>query len=141
VWLAHREQLRERAGSAWEGERWQTVFCDELGRPVDPRRDWPEWGELLAEAGVVEYREPHVNRRNAAKAALVMGVDRRVVMAMFGWASEAMVTRYQDVPDELLIEAAERIGERYTRTRTTGSTTGTDDFGSIADLLPANDEA
>lgn len=139
-WLDFREQLRRRAGSAWEGDRWQTIICDELGRPIDPRRDWAEWGETLREAGVT-YREPHVGRRQAAKAALVMGVDRRVVMAMFGWASEAMLTRYQDVEDELLLEAAERMGEHYLRGRATTATTTEMSQGSIADLLPAYETA
>jgi site-specific recombinase XerD len=139
-WLVYREELRRRAGSKWEGDRWQAIFCDELGRPVDPRRDWDEWNEITEEAAVA-YREPHVNRRNAAKAALVMGVDRRVVMAMFGWTSEAMITRYQDVPDELLLEAADRMGQHYTKGRTTMAATSGTEIDSIADLLPAYETA
>lgn len=135
-WLRFRDELRRRAGSKWEGDTWRTIFCDELGRPIDPRRDWDEWGEITEEAGVA-YREPHVNRRNAAKAALVMGVDRRVVMAMFGWASEAMITRYQDVPDELLLEAADRMGQHYLKGRTTADATRNAEVDSLTDLLRA----
>jgi site-specific recombinase XerD len=139
-WLDIRAGMRLRAGSAWEGDRWQTILCDELGRPLDPRADWAEWGITLNEAGV-RYREPHVGRRQAAKAALIMGVDRRVVMAMFGWSSEAMITRYQDVDDELLLEAADRVGGHYMPGSTTGRTTGELQIESIADVIPTYETA
>jgi integrase len=127
--VAIRAAQRERAGTMWEGAQWGNVlFCDDLGRPVDPRRDYGEWGVILKEAGV-RYREPHAGRRTAATTMLKMGTDRRIVMAFFGWASEAMLKRYQDVPDELLIEAAASMGDRYRGSSATGSATGAGDEG------------
>lgn len=114
---------RERAGTMWEGPQWGNVlFCNERGRPIDPKQDWAQWGLILEEANV-RYREPHVGRRTAATTMLQMGTDRRIVMAFFGWASEAMLKRYQDVPDELLIEAATSMGERYQSSATNSATT------------------
>lgn len=127
--LKIRARQQERAGSLWEGEQWgNVIFCDAFGRPIAPRRDWEGWGELLAEAKV-RYREPHVGRRTAATVMLKMKVDRRIVMAFFGWASEAMLKRYQDVPDELLAEAAATTGDRYWGGSATGFATGAEDEG------------
>lgn len=104
-----RQQRAERraAGNKWEES--DLIMTKLLGGPVDPSRDWAEWGEILEEAGV-EYREPHVTRKTAATLMLKMGMERRIVMAYFGWASETMLKTYQDVPDELLIEAAQSVG-------------------------------
>lgn len=41
---------RERAASLWEEHGY--VHTTELGRPLNPRADWEEWQEILAEAGV-----------------------------------------------------------------------------------------
>ncbi len=46
------EQLAQRlaAGEFWEDH--DLVFANELGRPVQPRRDWSNWKRLLKDAGV-----------------------------------------------------------------------------------------
>jgi integrase len=122
--LKIRAEQRETASSLWRGDEWgNTIFCDGFGVPIAPKRDWEGWGDLLAEARV-RYREPHVGRRTAATVMLKMKVDRRIVMAFFGWSSEAMLKRYQDVPDELLAEAAASMGDRYLGGSATRSATG-----------------
>lgn len=120
---AHERQqqaMRAEAGSKWIDNG--LIVTDRWGRPVDPRQDWEEWGEICDAAGV-EYREPHANRKAAATVMLKLGMDRRVVMAWFGWDSEAMLKTYQDVPEDLLIEAAGKLGDRYRRSATTAATT------------------
>lgn len=72
--------------------------------PVDPRADLREWKELLVEANVREVRL-HDARHSAATIPLVQGVDKRVVMELMGWSSEAMLRRYQHVVDELRRDA------------------------------------
>lgn len=88
------------------------LYCTELGELIDPKRDWEEWGEILDIIGI-PYREPHVTRRTGATFFLLMGVDRRATMSWFGWKSEKIMARYQDVPDQVLIDTAREVGERY----------------------------
>lgn len=104
--LRHRaEQAEERLAA---GDRWRNthglVFTQADGAPVDPRADLREWKEILVEADVREVRL-HDARHSAATILLVQGVDKRVVMELMGWSSEAMLRRYQHVVDELRREA------------------------------------
>lgn len=104
--LRHRaEQAGERlaAGNRWRNA-YDLVFTQEDGAPIDPRADLREWKEILVEAGVREVRL-HDARHSAATVLLVQGVDKRVVMDLMGWSSEAMLRRYQHVVDELRREA------------------------------------
>lgn len=98
------------AGNKWEDQG--LMFCTPFGGLIDPRRDWDEWGAIL-DAADISYREPHVTRRTGASSLVEEDVDRRVTMAFFGWSSEAMVPRYQDVTDAQLKRAAETMGSRY----------------------------
>lgn len=109
------ELEQQRADQKVWGSKWVDhglLVCNEKGGPIDPRRDWDVWNEISDDAGV-EYREPHVNRKSAATVMLKLGMDRRVVMAWFGWESEAMLKTYQDVPEQLLIDAAKQMGSHY----------------------------
>ncbi|WP_415646126.1 hypothetical protein [Stackebrandtia soli] len=56
-----------------------------------------------------------MTRKTAATLMLKMGVEPRIVMAYFGWASETMFRTYQDVPDGLLMEAAQSVGAKLMR--------------------------
>ena len=108
---AHREvQIAEQvaAGPLWRSGDW--VFTSELGGPLDPRKDYREWVQLLVDAGARPARL-HDARHTAATLLLVMGVDARTVMALMGWSSMALLQRYQHVVDELRRDAAHRMGE------------------------------
>lgn len=102
-------QKRERlaAGTAWHDNN--LVWCQPNGAPIDPRRDWADWKDILREAGVRDARV-HDGRHTAATILLLLGVDRGVVMDIMGWSDERMVKRYQHVVDELRQEAAARVG-------------------------------
>lgn len=116
-------QKRERLAA---GERWEDnglVFASPTGRPIDARRDWGDWKEILQLAGVRDIRV-HDARHTAATLLLLKGVDRGVVMDMMGWSNEAMVRRYQHVVDELREEAARRIGDTLWEPRATDLATG-----------------
>lgn len=117
---AHKsEQAAERllAGSIWQlpplkrglhtGSGW--VFATPTGKPIDPRRDWQAWKDLLTEAGVRNARL-HDARHTAATFMLVAGVDTRTVMDLLGWSQPVLAMRYQHVVDELKEEAARRVG-------------------------------
>ncbi|MGH8876390.1 MAG: tyrosine-type recombinase/integrase [Stackebrandtia sp.] len=134
---AHERQqqaMRIEAGSRWTDHG--LIITDRWGRPVDPRRDWEEWGEISDDARV-EYREPHANRKAAATVMLKLGMDRRIVMAWFGWDSEAMLKTYQDVPEGLLIEAAGKIGDRYRPGSATRTATTADESSSSVSIPPS----
>src|SRR5690606_37440732 len=86
-WLAqHREaQAKEReiAGDNWTEGDW--VFAQPTGRPIDPRRDYGEWRDLLTTADVREARL-HDVRHTAATMLLVLRVPPRAVMDIMGWS-------------------------------------------------------
>ena len=73
-----------------------TVFADARGRPVNYRADWQDWRDLLADLGLPRYRV-HDLRHGYATMLLEQGVDPRVVQAMLGHASAALLARYQHV--------------------------------------------
>ena len=101
-------EQRLRAGTIWQEHG--LVFCQPNGRPIDSRKDWAEWKELLAEAGVRDARL-HDARHTAATLLLVQGVNARTVMDVMGWTEARMLSRYQHVVDELRRDAADRMGE------------------------------
>lgn len=106
----HERQQHERfeAGTEWSGEDW--VFTDIVGKPIDPRRDYDEWLEVLHEADVRQARL-HDARHTMATMLLVLNVPSRAVMGVMGWSQESMLRRYQDVPKEVLDRIARQIGQ------------------------------
>ncbi|WP_260604094.1 site-specific integrase [Streptomyces sp. WAC00469] len=108
---AHRaSQLRERlaAGNLWEEN--DLVFCQPNGKPIDPRRDWAEWGEILAAAGV-EAKRVHDGRHTAATLLVENGVGLRVVMELLGHSQMRVTQRYSHVSSALAEEAASKVGK------------------------------
>jgi integrase len=109
----HRKaQLEERilAGSTWqEGPRGGLVFCQRNGKPIDARRDYADWLELLSSAGVSRHRV-HDARHSTATFLLEAGVDIKVVAEILGH-SQSWFTRdtYQHVSQRLQAEAAEQM--------------------------------
>lgn len=97
---------RELAGTEWTDGGW--MFCQPTGKPIDPRRDWGEWKELLAEAGVREARL-HDARHTTATVLLLLGVQDRAVMEFMGWSTVAMKTRYMHVTDGLRRDVAQQL--------------------------------
>ncbi|MER7213129.1 tyrosine-type recombinase/integrase [Streptosporangium sp. NPDC000239] len=86
------------------------VFAQSSGRPIDPRRDWQEWTDLLEELGLPHYR-PHDGRHFTATTALEAGVDVVVVQEMLGHATPGFTQEvYQHVTPRLQKDAAQRIG-------------------------------
>jgi integrase len=109
---AHRAvQLGERlaAGSVWEDH--DLVFCQENGRPIEPRSDHRAWRALLADAGVPQARL-HDARHTAATLLLQQGVKARVAMDILGHSQISLTLgTYSHVAPELAEDAARRMGE------------------------------
>jgi integrase len=104
------EQLRERlaAGQLWEEN--DLVFCQENGRPIDPRQDWDEWKDILAAAGLRDARV-HDGRHTAGTLMIESGISPRVVMEVLGHSSMRMMVRYTHVGSPLAQDAAQRMGD------------------------------
>lgn len=86
------------------------VFAQPNGAPVDPRRDWQEWADLLEELEIDHYRI-HDSRHFAATTALEEGVNVVVVQEMLGHATPAFTQQaYQYVRPAMQRDAADKIG-------------------------------
>ena len=72
------------------------VFTQPDGRPVHPRADWQDWQDLLADLGLPRYRV-HDARHGYATMLLEGGVDPRVVQAMLGHSTMALLEVYEHV--------------------------------------------
>ncbi len=98
---------RLHAGLLWSDEDW--IFATEFGAPIDPRRDWAEWKEVLRLAGVRDARV-HDARHTAATLLLANGVDTRTLMDLMGWTEHRTAQRYAHVIDPMRREAMARMG-------------------------------
>lgn len=84
---AHRSaQFEQRmlAGAQWADH--DLVFCRWDGSPVDPRRDWQEWGRILADAGI-PHAGVHAGRHTAITIAVDEGVAITAVQQLAGHSS------------------------------------------------------
>lgn len=97
------EAERSKAGDQWQGAGW--MFAEPNGGPIDPRRDYQQWRDLLKAAGVQAARL-HDARHTAATMLWCFKVPVRAVMDVMGWSEASMASRYMHVPDELKHEIA-----------------------------------
>lgn len=112
---------RAAAGELWEDH--DVLFARADGRPIDPRQDWEEFKELLAEAGISD-RRPHDSRHTAGTILNELGVDIRTIMEILGHTQWSMARRYVHATTPLKVEAARRMGDALwpspsTKTETT----------------------
>jgi integrase len=94
------------------GELWADhglVFATKLGGPIDPRRDWQEWKDIVKAAGVRPGRL-HDARHTAGTLLLEHGVDIRVVQDILGHSDLRMTQQYTKTTSKLARDAAEKIG-------------------------------
>ena len=103
------EQERERAlaGEAWQEH--DLVFTQPDGSPVDPRRDWADWKELLAVAGVRDARV-HDGRHTAGTLLVEQGVHVRVVQEILGHTDIRITQRYAHASSAAVTDAASGWG-------------------------------
>ena len=96
------------------GEIWQDhdlVFANEIGDPIQPRKDWALWKELLRDAKVRDARL-HDARHTAATLLLQQGVDARVVMEILGHSQIGLTQNtYQHVVPVLARDAADKMAK------------------------------
>ncbi len=98
---------RLAAGSEWEDH--DLVFCRPDGRPIDPRKDWDHWKDLLAVAGVRDARV-HDGRHTAATVLIELGVHVRIVQEILGHSDIRLTQRYTHVASPMAADAAQQMG-------------------------------
>jgi integrase len=107
----HREeQQRERETAANLWQQHGVVFAQQNGRPVDPRADWQEWSDILAEADI-PHAGAHTMRHSAATIALDQGIALAVVQEMLGHSDIRVTRGYTHVSSLLAQDAAARLGQ------------------------------
>lgn len=123
----HRDaQFLQRVTADAEWEEHGLVFCQWNGRPVDPRRDWGEWCEILAAAGLAHHRL-HAMRHSAATFAMAEEVPMGVVKEMLGHSDIRITDRYSHAKAALLRDGSARVARRLRGEATaTGTATGDD---------------
>ena len=85
------------------------VFCQPNGRPIDPRRDWDEWGLILDAAGLPHLRV-HDGRHTAGTLLIDQHVHLRVVQEILGHTDIRVTQRYTHVSTDAARDAADRVG-------------------------------
>ncbi|WBB58467.1 tyrosine-type recombinase/integrase [Streptomyces sp. WMMC500] len=127
----HKE--RQNAMRAAAGELWQehdAVFTRPDGRPLDPRADWEEFKELLAEAGIDDRRLYDGSRHTAGTILNELGVDMPTIMEILRHTQITQTRRYVKGRSHLSKDAMRRMGDAFmprseTRTETTTETRNT----------------
>lgn len=106
---AHREaQIRERADWRLPWDPKGLVFTGPKGQPVDPRRDYERWQQLLVKAGLPPARL-HTGRHDAGTLMVATGTDIRAVQEILGHTDIRVTQRYVDVAAGLKQEAVNKI--------------------------------
>jgi integrase len=109
----HRDaQYLQRLTADAEWQDHDLVFCQWNGRPVDPRRDWGEWGAILEAAGLPRHRV-HAMRHTAATIMLEKGIPLAVVQETLGHSDIRVTRRYSHPSEALHEDAAERMGDLF----------------------------
>lgn len=125
---AQQEVLRAAAGEAWEEHG--AVFTRPDGRPLDPRADWEEFKDLLAEAGIDDRRLYDGSRHTAGTILNELGVDMVTIMEILRHTQISQTRRYVKGRSHLSKDAMRRMGDTFmpqvqapteTRTETTDS--------------------
>ena len=107
---AHRDrQAAERQLASNEWREHGLVFCQVDGAPIDPRADWQDWADILAEAGI-PHAGTHAMRHSAATIALDQGVALAVVQEILGHSDIRVTRGYTHVASPLAEDAAARMG-------------------------------
>jgi len=109
------------AGSAWQDHG--LVFAQANGKPIDSKRDWLDWRDLL-EAAKVRHTRVHDQRHTAASLLLAQGIPPRVVMEILGHSTIAVTMNiYAHVMPEAVTAATSAVADvLYAPTATTTAT-------------------
>lgn len=108
---AQQQEARAAAGDAWEETK--LVFTRPDGRPLDPRQDWEEFKELLAEAGIDDRRLYDGSRNTAGTIRNELGVDMPTIMEILRHTQISQTRRYVKGRSHLSKDAMRRMGDTF----------------------------
>ncbi len=94
------------------------VFSRLDGRPLDPRQDWEEFKELLAEAGIDDPRLYDGSRHIASTTLNELGIDMPTIMGILRHTQISQTRRYVKGRSHLSQEATRRMDESLLPTST-----------------------
>ncbi|MFB6984110.1 tyrosine-type recombinase/integrase [Streptomyces scopuliridis] len=108
---AQQEELRAAAGDQWQEHG--ALFTRPDGRPLDPRADWEEFKELLAEAGIDDRRLYDGSRHTAGTILNELGVDMVTIMEILRHTQISQTRRYVKGRSHLSKDAMRRMGDTF----------------------------
>ncbi|MEU1537365.1 tyrosine-type recombinase/integrase [Actinacidiphila glaucinigra] len=108
---ARQEAMQAAAGELWEEHH--VVFSRPDGRPLDPRADYGEFKELLAEAGIDDRRLYDGSRHTAGTILNELGVDMTTIMEILRHTQISQTRRYVKGRSYLSKDAMRRMGEFF----------------------------
>ncbi|MGW3090082.1 tyrosine-type recombinase/integrase [Streptomyces sp. NPDC001108] len=108
---AQQDELRAAAGDLWQEHK--VVFSRPDGRPLDPRQDYEEFKELLAEAGIDDRRLYDGSRHTAGTILNELGVDMPTIMEILRHTQISQTRRYVKGRSHLSKDAMRRMGEFF----------------------------
>lgn len=108
---AQPEEMRAAAEELWEEHH--VVFSRPDGRPLDPRQDYEEFKELLAEAGIDDRRLYDGSRHTAGTILNELGVDMPTIMEILRHTQISQTRRYVKGRSHLSKDAMRRMGEFF----------------------------
>lgn len=110
-------QIEVRLRLLWEDEGRPTtglVFHGRDGKPIQPKRDWQAWRELIARAATDDHPLPtialHAARNSAASLMEEAGLPDRLVMQILGQSQVRTTHGYQRADLERMRAAMESVG-------------------------------
>lgn len=112
--LQREAQARQAAAAGGDWEDHGVVFQRWNGKPLDPRRDWQEWTEIL-KAARIPPRRLHSMRNTAATFLIAEGVALPVVKQMLGHSDIRVTQGYVSVDQEQMQAASGRMALRLVR--------------------------
>ncbi|MER6500192.1 tyrosine-type recombinase/integrase [Streptomyces sp. NPDC001455] len=108
---ARQDEMRAAAGELWQEHK--VVFSRPDGRPLDPRQDYEEFKELLAEAGIDDRRLYDGSRHTAGTILNELGVDMPTIMEILRHTQISQTRRYVKGRSHLSKDAMRRMGEFF----------------------------
>lgn len=108
---AQQDEMRAAAGELWQEHK--VVFARPDGRPLDPRADYEEFKELLAEAGIDDRRLYDGSRHTAGTILNELGVDMPTIMETLRHTQISQTRRYVKGRSHLSKDAMRRMGEFF----------------------------